>query len=74
MQIWITEEELKQIVLEEKDRLESALVPSGHIYVNQQLRAQFGKMGWAKDQMNGIGYLFALREWRLKSIKSGSLF
>jgi len=37
-------------------------VPSGHIYVNQRLRAQFGESGWAKDQMSGIGYLFALRE------------
>jgi presequence protease len=55
-------ERLKQIVLEEKAGLESALVPSGHIYVNQRLRAQFGESGWAKDQMNGIGYLFALRE------------
>ena len=55
-------ERLKQIVLEEKAGLESALVPSGHIYVNQRLRAQFSESGWAKDQMNGIGYLFALRE------------
>lgn len=55
-------ERLKQIVLEEKSGLESALVPSGHIYVNQRLRAQFGESGWAQDQMSGIGYLFALRE------------
>jgi presequence protease len=55
-------ERLKQIVLEEKSGLESALVPSGHIYVNQRLRAQFGESSWAKDQMSGIGYLFALRE------------
>jgi Zn-dependent M16 (insulinase) family peptidase len=55
-------ERLKQIVLEEKAGLESALVPSGHIYVNQRLRAQFGESGWAKDQMSGIGYLFALRD------------
>lgn len=55
-------ERLKQIVLEEKSGLESALVPRGHIFVNQHLRAQFGESGWAKDQMNGIGYLFALRE------------
>ncbi|HEX5809686.1 MAG TPA: insulinase family protein, partial [Anaerolineales bacterium] len=55
-------ERLKQIVLEEKAGLEASLVPSGHIYVNQRLRAQFGESGWAKDQMSGIGYLFALRE------------
>ena len=55
-------ERVKQIVLEEKAGLESALVPSGHIFVNQRLRAQFGESGWAKDQMSGIGYLSALRE------------
>jgi Zn-dependent M16 (insulinase) family peptidase len=53
---------IKQIVLEEKSGLESGLVPGGHIYVNQRLRAQFSESGWAKDQMSGIGYLFALRE------------
>jgi hypothetical protein len=55
-------ERLKQIILEEKAGLESGLVPSGHIYVNQRLRAQFGESGWAKDQISGIGYLFTLRE------------
>jgi presequence protease len=55
-------ERLKQIVLEEKAGLESALVPSGHVFVNQRLRAQFSESGWAQDQMSGIGYLFALRE------------
>ena len=55
-------ERIKQIVLEEKAGLESSLVPSGHIYVNQRLRAQFSESGWAKDQMSGIGYLYALRE------------
>jgi len=55
-------ERLKQIVLEEKAGLEAGLVPSGHVFVNQRLRAQFGEAGWAQDQMSGIGYLFALRD------------
>ena len=55
-------ERLKQIVLEEKADMESALVPRGHIFINQRLRAQFNESGWANDQINGIGYLFALRE------------
>jgi len=42
--------------------LESSLVPGGHMVVNQRLRAQFGESDWAKDQMSGIGYLFALRD------------
>ncbi len=55
-------ERLKQIVLEEKSVLESSLVPSGHIYANRRVRAQFGGAGWVNDQMSGIGYLFALRQ------------
>ncbi|MGZ9164793.1 MAG: insulinase family protein [Anaerolineales bacterium] len=55
-------ERLKQIVLEEKAGLESSLVPQGHIYVNQRLRAQFIESGWVKEQMSGISYLFALRD------------
>jgi presequence protease len=55
-------ERLKQIVLEEKAGLESALVPNGHAFVNQRLRAQFSESGWIQDQMSGIAYLFALRE------------
>ena len=54
-------ERLKQIVLEEKSGLKSSLVPSGHIYANRRVRAQFGGAGWVNDQMSGIGYLFALR-------------
>ncbi len=55
-------ERLKQIVLEEKAGLESMLVPRGHIFVNQRVRAQFGETGWVEDQTSGIGHLFALRE------------
>jgi hypothetical protein len=55
-------ERFKQIVLEEKAGLESMIVPRGHVFVNQRLRAQLGESGWVEDQMSGIGYLFALRE------------
>jgi Zn-dependent M16 (insulinase) family peptidase len=55
-------ERLKQIVLEEKSGIESSLIPSGHVYANQRVRAQFGGAGWVNDQMSGIGHLFALRE------------
>ena len=55
-------ERLKQMVLEEKSGLESALVPAGHSFVNMRLRAQFDEAGWATDEMKGIGYLFTLRE------------
>ncbi|HLE90396.1 MAG TPA: peptidase M16, partial [Anaerolineales bacterium] len=55
-------ERLKQIVLEERAGMESALVPQGHVYVNQRLRSQFSESGWAKEQMSGISYLLALRD------------
>jgi Zn-dependent M16 (insulinase) family peptidase len=55
-------ERLKQIVLEERAGLESALVPRGHGFVNQRLRSQFSESGWIKEQMSGVSYLFALRE------------
>ncbi len=55
-------ERLKQIVLEEKAGLESALAPGGTRFVNMRLRAQFDGAGWINDQTKGIGYLFALRE------------
>ncbi len=67
-------ERLKQIVMEEKSDVESGLVPSGHAYVNQRLRAQFGESGWAKDQMSGIGYLFALRDLAKQSTRNGIPF
>jgi Zn-dependent M16 (insulinase) family peptidase len=55
------QERFKQIVLEEKAGLESGLIPSGHVFVNMRLGAQLSEAGWAKDQMSGIGHLFALR-------------
>ncbi len=55
-------ERLKQIVLEEKSGVESALAPAGHRFANMRLRAQFGGAGWVNDQTRGVGYLFALRE------------
>jgi Zn-dependent M16 (insulinase) family peptidase len=50
-----------QIVLEEKKRLESALIPSGHLFVNQRLRAGFDEAGWLDEQLQGADYLFFLR-------------
>ncbi len=55
-------ERLRQIVLEEKSGVESALAPAGHRFANMRLRSQFGGAGWVNDQTRGVGYLFALRE------------
>ncbi|RJP52204.1 MAG: peptidase M16 [Anaerolineaceae bacterium] len=55
-------ERLKQIVLEEKSGLESALVPSGHAFALSRLNAQLNEAGWIEEQTGGVAYLFALRE------------
>ncbi len=65
-------ERLRQIVLEEKAGLESMLVPRGHVFANQRVRAQFGEPGWVKDQTGGIAYLFALREFAAEIDKKWS--
>jgi presequence protease len=54
-------ERFRQMVLEEKARHEQALVPAGHQFVNLRLRAHFNEADWAAEQMNGVSYLFFLR-------------
>ena len=51
----------RQIVLENKARLESSLVPSGHAYVSLRLSARFNKANWVDEQMGGIAYLQFVR-------------
>jgi len=55
-------ERFAQMALEEKARLESALVPSGSHFVDTRLNAHFNEAGWANEQMGGVSYLFFLRE------------
>ncbi|MCP4140595.1 MAG: peptidase M16 [Chloroflexi bacterium] len=55
-------ERFKQIVLEEKAGLESALIPSGHMVVHGRLRSKFHEAGWLEEKMEGIDFLFFLRE------------
>ncbi|MBC8161153.1 MAG: insulinase family protein, partial [Roseiflexaceae bacterium] len=54
-------ERFRQMALEEKARLESSLVPSGHSYADLRLRARFDEANWASEQLGGISYLFFLR-------------
>ncbi|HRA65940.1 MAG TPA: peptidase M16, partial [Caldilinea sp.] len=51
----------RQIVLKSKARRESSLVPSGHAYVRDRLRAGLTTAGWADEQMDGIEGLFFVR-------------
>jgi Zn-dependent M16 (insulinase) family peptidase len=55
-------ERFRQILLEEKARQESSLIPMGHMVVNQRLRAHFTISDWLNEQMNGVSYLFFLRD------------
>src|ERR1700730_7259499 len=55
-------ERIAQLVLEEKSREESRLVPGGAALVSVRLRAHFHEADWANEQINGISYLFFLRE------------
>lgn len=56
------QERFKQMAMEEKARLESSLVPSGHGYVSTRLRAHFSEAGRVNETMGGVSYLFFLRE------------
>ncbi len=51
----------RQIVLEEKARMEQRLIPGGHQVVNTRLRAKFSEADWVHEHMNGISYLLFLR-------------
>ena len=54
-------ERFRQIVLKSKARREASLVPSGHAYVGERLRAGLTTAGWADEQMDGIEGLFFIR-------------
>ena len=51
----------RQIVLKSKARREASLIPSGHAYVRDRLRAGLTTAGWADEQMDGIEGLFFVR-------------
>ena len=55
-------ERFRQILLEEKARQESSLIPMGHLIVNNRLRAHFTVADWLNEQMSGVSYLFFLRD------------
>ncbi len=56
------QERFRQMVLRAKAGLESGLVPSGHAVANRRLRSYFSESAWASEQMDGIDYLFFLRQ------------
>jgi Zn-dependent M16 (insulinase) family peptidase len=56
------QERFRQMVMEEKARVEQKLLPAGHQVVNLRLRAHFGEAHWAAEQMGGVSYLLFLRQ------------
>ena len=56
------QERFRQIVLEEKARMESELAQLGHQVVYRRLQSGLHHAGWADEQMNGVEYLFHIRE------------
>lgn len=55
------QERFKQLLLETKAGMETAIVPSGHHFVNRRLRGRFNPADWAAEKMGGIEQLFFLR-------------
>lgn len=54
-------ERLRQIVLRNKTRTESSLIPAGNAYVASRLSAAYTTAGWADEQLDGLEQLFFLR-------------
>ena len=51
-----------QMALEDKAGEEASLIPGGHQVVALRLRSQFDTASWANEQMDGVSYLFFLRQ------------
>ena len=56
------QERFRQIVLEEKAQLEAELAQLGHQVVYRRLQSSLHQAGWVEEQMNGVEYLFHIRE------------
>ena len=52
----------KQIVLEHKSELESAIVPRGHSAVISRVKSHQNEAHWAAEQLGGVEALFFLRK------------
>jgi len=54
-------ERFRQIVLEHKSELETAIIPRGHSAVITRLKSHYHEAHWAAEQMGGIEALFFIR-------------
>jgi hypothetical protein len=56
------QERFKQMVTEERVRLESSLTSSGHAYASRRLSSRFSQAGWVGEQMGGFTYVNFIRD------------
>ena len=56
------QERFKQIVLEHKSEMETAIVPRGHSAVMTRLKAHYNEAHWVSEQMGGVDALFFIRK------------
>ncbi len=55
-------ERFRQIVLEHKSEMETAIVPRGHSAVMSRLRAHYNEAHWVGEQLGGVDGLFFIRK------------
>ncbi len=55
-------ERFRQMVMEEKARMEQKMIPAGHQMVNLRLKSHFSEAHRVSEQMGGVSYLFFLRD------------
>jgi Zn-dependent M16 (insulinase) family peptidase len=56
------QDRFRQIVLQEKARIEAGILQSGHQIVNSRLQAGLHQSGWAEEQFSGLEQLFFIRD------------
>ncbi|VGO14428.1 hypothetical protein PDESU_02989 [Pontiella desulfatans] len=56
------QERFKQIVLEHKSEMETAIVPRGHSAVMTRLKAHHNEAHWVSEKMGGVEALFFIRK------------
>jgi len=59
---WDNRDRFRQMVMEEKARVERKLIPAGHQMVSLRLKSHLSEAHWVAEQMGGVSYLFFLRE------------
>jgi len=55
-------ERIEQLIDEARASMEAALAPSGHAFAVSRLRASLTEHDWAAEQIEGVSYIFALRQ------------